>query len=395
MIQKELKGINKEDLEFLIENSVKENKTIEYKETLTISSEAEKKEFLFDVSSFANASGGDLIFGISEDRETGYPKEIVGFEIENVDKLQLQIETLLRDTISPRLTGIQLQVIEIEEEKNVLIIRIPKSWNSPHQVTFRGTDKFYTRSNNGKYKLDIVELRNAFIASESLKQNILDFKNSRISNIISDDGFAPLKNQGKIIIHLIPFISFETGRLFNIEEILKKTDLMQPLGSVTGMDIRYNFDGLLCYDNYQVEKQSHSYLQLYKNGIIETVDSWFIQPDDKDEKKLYLNPVEEMIWTFMNRVPVIYKYLKINTPIIALLTMTGVKGFQLGVQGYRHFSNSIEIERDTLMFPELLIEDWNIKIDSLIKPWFDSMWNAVGKKESPNYVDDHWQMIKY
>jgi predicted HTH transcriptional regulator len=45
---------------------VAENKTIEHKLPLPGNSENNKKEFYLDVSSFSNASGGDVICGIEK-----------------------------------------------------------------------------------------------------------------------------------------------------------------------------------------------------------------------------------------------------------------------------------------------------------------------------------------
>ena len=45
------------------------HKTIEYKAELHIDTGDDRKEFLADVTSFANSNGGDLIYGIQEDRE--------------------------------------------------------------------------------------------------------------------------------------------------------------------------------------------------------------------------------------------------------------------------------------------------------------------------------------
>ena len=66
MIQKDFESVTIEDLTGLITNKVQEGKTIEYKSVLNLEKDAEKKEFLYDVSSFANASGGDIIFGIAQ-----------------------------------------------------------------------------------------------------------------------------------------------------------------------------------------------------------------------------------------------------------------------------------------------------------------------------------------
>lgn len=72
MIEKNIDRITEEDLQALIDNAVSERKTIEYKRSLSINRDSERKEFLADVSSFANASGGDLIYGITE--AGGIPK---------------------------------------------------------------------------------------------------------------------------------------------------------------------------------------------------------------------------------------------------------------------------------------------------------------------------------
>ncbi|GAJ18756.1 unnamed protein product, partial [marine sediment metagenome] len=69
MIAKNVNEITKDDLQALIDNSVLEGKTIEYKQSLPGNSDSDKKEFLADICSFSNTSGGDLIYGITEDRK--------------------------------------------------------------------------------------------------------------------------------------------------------------------------------------------------------------------------------------------------------------------------------------------------------------------------------------
>lgn len=59
-------------------NAVSEGRTIDYKRELPGNSDGDKKEFLADVSSFANTSGGDLILGVDEN--AGVPIQITGFQ---------------------------------------------------------------------------------------------------------------------------------------------------------------------------------------------------------------------------------------------------------------------------------------------------------------------------
>lgn len=55
---KNLEEITQTDLEAVVEQKLAEWKTIEYKQTLVIETDAARKKFLSQVSSFANALGG-------------------------------------------------------------------------------------------------------------------------------------------------------------------------------------------------------------------------------------------------------------------------------------------------------------------------------------------------
>ncbi|MGD9394752.1 MAG: ATP-binding protein, partial [Dehalococcoidia bacterium] len=135
MLNPDIEQITKEELQALVENEVAERKTLEYKQALSVDSESAKKEFLADVSSFANASGGDLVFGITEDKTTGVPKSLDGINIENPDQEILRLESMIRDGVEPRIPSIRTRSIPLENSKVALVIRIPKSWISPHRVT--------------------------------------------------------------------------------------------------------------------------------------------------------------------------------------------------------------------------------------------------------------------
>jgi len=84
MIPKQILDVREEDFQRLIDNGVSEGKTIDYKQQIALNSYQEKKDFLYNVSSFANASGGNLIFGITEDRSSGLPAQVEGIDIEAV-----------------------------------------------------------------------------------------------------------------------------------------------------------------------------------------------------------------------------------------------------------------------------------------------------------------------
>ena len=182
MINKHIEKIELDDLRQLQNNAVSEGKTIEYKQKFPTNSDVDRKEFLADISSFANASGGDLVFGITE--ENGSPKSIDGVEIENVDEEIRKYENIIRDGIEPRII-FATRAVNVSGKKNVFIFRINKSWAGPHRVIYKGHDKFYSRNSAGKYALDTNELKNAFNLSQTLTEQICLHVQHRMSHIIN------------------------------------------------------------------------------------------------------------------------------------------------------------------------------------------------------------------
>src|ERR1044072_6057971 len=109
MINKPLDKIESGDLQSLSSNGVMEGTQLDYKEALPGNDDDSKKEFLRDVSAMANANGGDLIYGIREHRATddySVKIEVVGVTAADIDAKRLWMESLIRDSIKPRLTGV-------------------------------------------------------------------------------------------------------------------------------------------------------------------------------------------------------------------------------------------------------------------------------------------------
>ena len=378
MIEKE------EDLQALVDNSVLECKTIEYKQALPSNSDSDKKEFLADVSSFANASGGDLIYGITEDKKTGKPKSLDGLDIENPDKEIQRLDNIIRTGIQPRLPLVAISpLIPLGNSKFALVIRVPKSWASPHRVI--PNDKFYSRSSNGKYPLDVGELRIAFNLSETLSERIRNFRLDRIAKILANETPVPLYDNPKIVLHLIPIISFNPAQAYDIGKIASQPAKVKPI-YCGGWNDRYNLDGFLSYSGGKEEK-SHSYVQLFRNGIIEAVEGLLLEPY---EGQLIIPSIayeQELIRSLTDYLSVL-KTLNVEPPIFIFLTLLGVKGYSMAVSRRFPFAKGHTIDRDILQLPEIIIESYDVRADKVLKPCFDSIWNACGFPKSFNYNEN-------
>ena len=72
------------DILHLVDQKIGEHRTIEYKRELPGQRERDHREFLADASSFANAGGGYILYGVEEEKDaqghgTGIPADALGF----------------------------------------------------------------------------------------------------------------------------------------------------------------------------------------------------------------------------------------------------------------------------------------------------------------------------
>jgi predicted HTH transcriptional regulator len=103
MIPKSVDQIVESDLQDLIDSKVGERKTLDYKRDLPKGTPADRDKFLANVSSFANTSGGDLVYGIEAPSGTGEPISIPGLDLSKPEDEKLRLEQYLQSGLRPTL----------------------------------------------------------------------------------------------------------------------------------------------------------------------------------------------------------------------------------------------------------------------------------------------------
>ena len=300
-----------EDLHILIDNpDYRENQYIDYKSDFSYFraegkevKEKEAFELRKDICSFANAEGGFLIYGISERK--GIASNILGVEIANCDKFENDVRNLFTP-IMPKQPNVKFYFITLSAPSTyVVILQIERDYYAPYSY-FEKEDnyKFSKRDGNHKSTIGYTELKNMFIQSRRLEDDILELRKQRIA-------LRREENEKKkfVLLHLIPE-SFTTRRenLFAWEHTHQSN-----LGSVfsgTWIDSR----SIPCVDGlrYISTERSREGI-IFNSGVVEYYCSLANQielgTDDAGtvicEEAIWSN-VDSVIQGFQKIIPVIF-----------------------------------------------------------------------------------------
>jgi hypothetical protein len=384
---KTLEEINESDLQALIDDQVSEGKTIDYKRDAVGRTDADKKEFLADVSSFANASGGHLIIGMDE--EKGLPTKLLGLEVADIDVEKGRLDKIILSGLQPRMVpSHQIQVVKLKESgRPLIVIRIPKSITMPHMITFQDWNKFYSRNSHGKYPLDVGEIRNLFVMSEAQLDRIKRFREERIAKIIADETPVKLDHEPRIVVHILPLSMSDPLAVHDLSDFPKGQNVF-PMNT-NYMDERRNFDGYLAFSRSKAQG-TFGYVQFFRTGAVEAVDSDMLRERWKDLPLIIPSVLyEQQIVYGLRRYLAALASLKVPPPLLIMVSLLGVRGYNMAVDKNKYWGGAVPIkdgiDRDNLILPEVITDSYEVDLPKLLKPTFDAIWNATGWKESQNY----------
>lgn len=383
---KSLETLTESDLQSLVDDEVHEAKTMEYKRSLPGNSDAEKKEFLADVSSFANAAGGHLIYGMEE--EGGFPTKLTGLRDVDADAEVLRLENTIRNGIDPRIPGISTRAVPVESGV-AIVMRIPRSFALPHAVNYKGRWRFYSRSSAGKHPLDVAEVRAAFALSETSAERLRNFRTERLSTIMSGQTPVSLPSETpKFVLHSLPISAFDPSVKFDMATISQYGDDLQPICSRSWSQ-RHNFDGYLSYSELS-PGSPYTYLQVFRTGGIEAVEAHILTNHREDKRSIPGDYYERELIDSLKRFLSLQKNMGVEPPLFVMLSILGVSGYVMNVgdRWYVQRVRSQPIDRDDLLLPESIVESYESEPADIMQPIFDAVWNAAGWPRSMNYDEE-------
>jgi Putative DNA-binding domain len=391
MLPLEIDEVTVDHIAALVKDRVSERRILDYKEALPGGTDEEKKEFLSDVCSFANFSGGDIIYGVRDERgadgrPTGVPESIVGLTVANISTERARLESMVRDGIKPRIPDMQTKDIQVPEHGPVLLLRVGISWIKPHMVTFKGASRFYSRHSTGKYQLD-VEIGQAFAEQRSLGEQLRNWRTDRISRHLANDGSTTLDGPSKLLLHFVPAAALggqQTPGLWKVPADWQR--LIRPSSLTSGISWRYNADGFLVHSTKGTDGWA-SYVQVFRNGCLEYGDGYILNVglhygNGKENVIPSKSLEEKLVATYANGIQVL-NALGIDDPVYFSCTLIGVEGLSLS-QGDQGTSGRDSFDRPIIQTPDVRVDrgEESPYCNSLLTA-VDSIWQASGYEETP------------
>jgi hypothetical protein len=375
LFTKKLEQIDEAELSALIEAQVPESRLLEYKRDAPGNSDEAKREFLADVSSFANAEGGDIIYGIEE--AEGLPTKVVGLT-GSAEELKLRLEQLVTRGLDLRLPVLpKMSSVMLSNNSFVLIIRIAKSWEAPHMVTAGGDYRFWIRGDKRKDRLDATELKRIVLNRISIRESIEQRRTVRLSRIISGETPFVIPSTSYAVIQLI---YAENSALKGLIQDLHNAPFMRPLGASQYNNPKANYDGA-----YSVSSGGSylSYVQLHRNGDCDFVSNEFMERNDTFALARLLGHT--------------YEYMRQN--VIALAQRGAVAPLGLGIslvgvnsrdviyaKGY--VSAKGRFDRDIITLPMIWIERDDEDWADLLEQANEQLWQSAGVMTPPYTMED-------
>lgn len=268
---KSLLDCDYEDFKELMHNEVyRENQFLDYKENfsfLVLPKETKREiveskivEFRNDVCSFANSDGGYIVYGIKDN--CGMAEEITGIEISNRDKFELDLRNKL-NPIMPKIPQMTFRFVEVDKDHYIVVIFIKHDDFAPYiHLEDQKNYKIYKRSGNGKTVINYTELKNMFIQSRVLEEQISKYREKRIIHYMNEGSTL---NSPYMLFHIIPETYLnDRKQLFVLEK--QSGNSFRSIFSGTNIDSL----SLPCVDGLHyvsLDKKDEAYL--YNNGIVE------------------------------------------------------------------------------------------------------------------------------
>ncbi len=376
MLLKRLDDVGLSDIEMLRENKALESRFIDFKAEAIGGADKDKREFLADVSSFANAAGGDLILGVKT--KDGAADEVCGINLADPDKEKQRLINMVRDGLEPRLAVVDIAWLPMSGTTGVMAIRVPRSWSAPHRVTFQKDMHFYVRNSAGKHPMNVDELRRAFGLSASIADRMRAFREERLSAF----GSLPfgVRAGPKIAVLIAPVSAFVDPLDLDVRVERRPRDVVRPISNHSST-YQYCLEGVA---TVTPGSPVEAYSLMFRMGVVECVAP--ILSNDPTRATVSAYRIEEVVFKAWEGFVAFAKAYGIEPPTSVFATLLEIGNIRISTPSVDEVPSSVCVV-PIARLPEVFVghDDFAKPPEALFKRTLDVAANVFGLPRSPSY----------
>lgn len=378
--EQQVTGLTEASLRGFLSLAVPEGLYLDYKEAVSGTSDKEgKREFLKDVTAFANAAGGHVFLGVREPSDgVSLDAQLVG--LDNCVTLAQDLERLASTSIDPRIPGLRIVPIPIANERSCVVVHIPPSLTRPHMVNYGAHRSFYVRHSESSFPMTTHEIREAVLVSVSAEARARLYVERRLDEVresLCDQSPAFFLQAMPVIspdppwaVISEPFENVIRGdaRRYSFRDYCNLSSSTAP---------RPTIDGLLGRDQRDQPKWES---EVHRNGYVSAIFR-DIQTETAGNAKFYAvhSGYCDLFRSFCHLLEEFLNITGADVPYLVACSYMNARGTRLWTE-QRHFRYSEPYAKQNLVWPEHLRatgQDPMIVAEDLCVELF----NAFGFKE--------------
>ncbi|UOR12631.1 toll/interleukin-1 receptor domain-containing protein [Halobacillus amylolyticus] len=204
---------------------------------------------------------------------------------------------------------------------------------------------------------------------------------NRIDSLNDDQFSNEIMEGAKLVLHIIPLASINKEFNIPIKELKQPRNLM-PFYT-TGWDYKVNKDGYCTFAKWPQSKLPHGYVQFFRNGIIEAVDTGILEANS-DKFIPYVKFEKDILKHIKTYIEAINN-VGLKFPVAISISLLDICDYFVSANP-KYPREKIKV--DTLKLPVAILNSSRDNIDEIMKDSFDYLWNHCGFERSLNFDEN-------
>jgi len=246
-------------------------------------------------------------------------------------------------------------------------------------------------------KKEVTKIKSERFEPE-IEEKIENFFQKRLNELNNGEYHVNIPGPARMLIHMISIDTFDANSSFNLEIVFNNFENhLKPPGCILGRSIKRNLSGLLVSCGPDPYSENYvGYVQLYRNGMIEAINSSLLKPTIILHGEKYAKPVKKLGMWILEKNIICSCSMYLNTlekigvglPIYLYLSFIHMKGYKISLIPYKDpflGKESEAVKRNEILLQRIKIDDYDVDLEKKLKSSFDIFWNAFNQRGSRNY----------